>query len=523
MPAYGVSFQGKRHLQKGVPCQDCCGYTTTPNDWVVAVVADGVSASPNSEDGAAIAVDSCLDYFSELKYSPFFDADGIQLVLRDAFNYALRCIKESDKPGEYVPFSKMTTLQVLVFHKRIGLHWGQAGDGALIIRNAKGNWKRVTFAMKNKEDNDSPITLQDGPDAWQFGSLPVQGLDSFLLTTDGVADIIGDDNTDKKVRNAVIRFLMTPPSADLNKQETDMYYRSLFLGAIDSARLYNDATAKTAAARLSSITDDITVLLVSGLSSPEDNAIHGAKNSLVNQQAENPETELKDQNGSSDNVYPHLNNPSIQKSQNQFGQSQAYRRGRTETPYSPNEQTDYRPVIRRTPSRNDYAKFHRKNSLLDTILDKLFADKTRFVIILLIIIVLVFAINLLFGRTSDESKTNPQETNLESEIITTPMETTTPSSDDQALTSETPETTIPPETTDASGGSNNPEPIDNPDENETKRKDSEPQSPMDSDASSPDIDKKMEPGDDEQKPTEEKTLEDNDEESILSTTIGHFI
>ena len=442
MPTYGVSFQGKRHLQKGVPCQDCCGYTTTPNNWIVAVVADGVSASPNSEVGAAIAVNSCLEYFSGLKYSPFFDADGIQLVIRDAFNYALRCIKESDKPGEYVPFSKMTTLQVLIFHKKIGLHWGQAGDGALIIRNTKGNWKRVTYAMKNEEDNDSPIILQDGPAAWQFGSLSVQELDSILLTTDGVADIIGDENTDKEVGNAVVSFLMTPPNADLNKQETDSYYRDLFFETVDKAHLYDDKATNTAIAQLSSITDDITILLVNGLCSLENDDINELKNSSVKQHDENPETKLRERHGSVDDKYQQLNTSSVQTNLNQFDQGHNSRRKSNALPRTSGGQAGYKSATRRIPNLYNYSESHGKSSLVDIVLKKLFANKIRFLIILPVIIVLVLVANLLLRKTPIEHIANPQETDVESEMNTSPLEIVTPFSDDQLLINDGPHTTI---------------------------------------------------------------------------------
>ena len=514
MPVYGVSFQGKRHIQKGMPCQDHYGCTTTPNGWIVAVVADGVSASPNSEIGAAIAVDSCLEYFSGLKYSPFFDADGIQLVIRDAFNYALRCIKESNRPGEFIPFSKMTTLQVLIFHNKIGLHWGQAGDGALIIRNAKGRWKRVTFPMKNKEDNESPITLQDGPDAWKFGSLSAQGIDSILLATDGVADVIADENTDEEVSDAVVSFLMTPPNTDLNKQQTDSYYQSLFFGTDDKSRLCDDEVTNTAITRLSSITDDITVLLVNGLCSPESNNIREPESNGVAQSVKNPETESRERHDSVDNKYQRLSVSSGRTSQDQSGQSQYYGR-KIETPSASNGQTGYEPVIDRNPNHNTDSEFQRTSSLFDTVLNKVFGNKSRLLTILLIIILLALVANRLSEKTSKENNAKQRETTVESEIITSPMETTTHSSDDQALVNDKPDPASFSETTDTARETGNPEQTTDPKGNEikTKSEDREAQILMDSVVSPPDADMNMEPGDNEQQSVEGKSLDDNDEGS----------
>lgn len=283
MFVYEQSFQGKSHKQKNVLCQDRCGHCITPNGWIVAVVADGVSESPLSDIGATIAVDSCLEYFSEFKYSPYLDATGIQLIIRDSFNYALRRIKERENPDNFIPFARITTLHVLLYGEKIGLHWGQAGDGALIIRNPQGNWKRVSSPMKNDEDNNSPIVLQDGAAAWKFGSLDVNSLDSILLTTDGVADVIGTDPADRNMSSTVVDYLMSPLGFPQDSEAVDSYYQDLFsLKATETPG--TDNTVNDALSRLSSITDDITVLLISDLQNADTSSVQ--RKTVINVPAE---------------------------------------------------------------------------------------------------------------------------------------------------------------------------------------------------------------------------------------------
>ena len=257
MHIYCKSFQGKRHIQKEAPCQDRCGYCVTPNGWVAAFVADGVSASPLSEKGAEIAVESCREYFSALRFSPFLNAERMRMILRDAFNYALRRVIESGQDGNPVPYSRMTTLQVLLYGGKIGLHWGQAGDGTLILRNRNGEWSRVMEEMKHEEEDNSPVVLQDGPDYWRFGSVGTQELEAMLLTTDGIGDVFFGPE-DPEVLDSVVHALMSPPDDEPERETTDAYYQELLFG--------KDHAGQPC---LQSVTDDITVLLIRHLPDPE--------------------------------------------------------------------------------------------------------------------------------------------------------------------------------------------------------------------------------------------------------------
>jgi len=324
MFVYEQSFQGKRHIQKGIPCQDCCGHCFTPNGWIVAAVADGVSASPLAEEGANIAVKSCLEYLSGFKYSPFLDAEGIQSILRDSFNYALRCIKESDNPGNSIPFSKMTTLQVLLYHKKIGLHWGQAGDGTLIVRNITGDWKQISFPMKNS-DNKSPITLQDEIGAWKFGSVQAENLGSILMTTDGVAEILNDGTDDKETNKHVVNYLMDPHPDKHNKQEIDSYYQQLFFAINDERERCNSLENNIAHTRLLSITDDITILLIGDLSSLEYESFDLVKNAMNQSQRMSNSSEHNNDTHTTDGLVSMQSPCSVESTADTFGSTHRYR------------------------------------------------------------------------------------------------------------------------------------------------------------------------------------------------------
>lgn len=239
----------------------------TPNGWVVAAVADGVSASPLAEEGARIAVQSCLEYFSEFRYSPFLSAEGIQDILCDAYNYALRRILESDAEGERIPYSKFTTLHLLLYGEKIGLHWGQAGDGAVFLMDRLGRWMRLNPPMKH-EEGDGPVTLQDGPDAWRFGSVDAAGeLEAILMTTDGLAEALEEAPAETGVKGDMLGMLAETADGD----RADEALEALLFG--DDARI---TEAREAMDRLRSVTDDITVLLIRELK-PSDQLSNAVK------------------------------------------------------------------------------------------------------------------------------------------------------------------------------------------------------------------------------------------------------
>ena len=219
-------------------------------------MADGVSASPLAEVGAQIAVKSCMEYFSEFRYSPFLSEEGMRDILCDAFNYALRRVLESDKEEEKIPYSKYTTLHLVIYGGRIGLHWGQVGDGAVLLLDRSGRWTRLGKSMKH-EEGDGPVTLQDGPDYWRFGSMDARKLEAILMTTDGLGEVL--ELAEPDVRGDMLRLLTCP---DAEGDAADAYYRELFFG--DS----RTNEARDAIQGIRSVTDDITLLTIRGLEHP---------------------------------------------------------------------------------------------------------------------------------------------------------------------------------------------------------------------------------------------------------------
>ena len=231
----------------------------TGDSWLVAMVADGVSASPLAEEGAEIAIRSCREYFSAFRFSPYLDEEEIQRILYDAFNYALRRIQDRNREGEHIPYARYTTLHLVLYGPRIGLHWGQAGDGAVYLFDRDGHWMQIGEPMKNSREENSPVTLQDGPESWQFGSLDPGELDGILMTTDGLAEALEQTLERKEQTREMLKLVTDIPEETENPEAAEEWYQRLFEDET------TDEEKSEAEKRLLKITDDITVLLVRGL------------------------------------------------------------------------------------------------------------------------------------------------------------------------------------------------------------------------------------------------------------------
>ncbi len=252
MRIYGKSYPGKRHSAQGKPCQDAWKACQTPDGWTVAAIADGVGASNSSELGSRTAVESVMEYFSAF-CSPYLDDESLEQALRDAFNYALRRVKQATEAADAEAYSGLTTLHVLLYGERIGLHWGQCGDGALFLRGDVGLWKRLTTPMKDEEDGTAPVTLQQSAGKWEFGHLHTEGLSVIMLATDGLAEAIYDQSQTPQTRRAAAELVMHPQSGNL-----DDYYDALFFGNAPEAA--DESPEASARRRLLAIDDDITLL-----------------------------------------------------------------------------------------------------------------------------------------------------------------------------------------------------------------------------------------------------------------------
>lgn len=180
-------IQGQKHKRTQMPCQDACGYCVTPDGWLVLSVADGVSASPLSEEAAQAAVEAVKDFFQAFAAVPLA-AESMHTVLQAAMNYALARTEDvrTREPG-----AGETTLELAVLTPDERLFLQYVGDGGIYVQTRDETW--LSLAEKMRDGEDSVAVLSDGPQKWRFTHRSLKKVTALLMTTDGVRQKIDED------------------------------------------------------------------------------------------------------------------------------------------------------------------------------------------------------------------------------------------------------------------------------------------------------------------------------------------
>ena len=184
---YGYSITGKSHLKKGVPCQDAHCIQRHTNDMVIAAVADGVGSAKYSDKGASIAAERSVQFCMD--YIPMQPSDeSLKALIRLAFHYALRCIKEeADAAGvPHDEYKEYDTTLSLAIYRNGHIVFGHVGDGGIVGLSTAGTVKEITKPQKGEFWN-SVIPLRFGEEYWVIESCGEE-LASVLLMTDGLRD-----------------------------------------------------------------------------------------------------------------------------------------------------------------------------------------------------------------------------------------------------------------------------------------------------------------------------------------------
>ncbi|MFE5922283.1 PP2C family serine/threonine-protein phosphatase [Streptomyces sp. NPDC056468] len=206
---HGVSVQGYRHAQQGMPCQDAWGeshtgppHTRTP----VLAVADGAGSRPRSQEGAQLAVQLATSVFgarlSERAGAPR-DAEDLRTRLRDAFLEVLNAFIDgtwalSGEGGAATrgrgagPADFATTLTVVV----LGPGWlgyTSLGDGFVVLRTSEENGEPHFHLLPQPEaasEYGNETTFLSSADAAlrvRIDCVRDDGIDGVMLSTDGLA------------------------------------------------------------------------------------------------------------------------------------------------------------------------------------------------------------------------------------------------------------------------------------------------------------------------------------------------
>lgn len=183
--AASVSLRGLSHVRGKIPLQDYSKVFELGNDWLVAVIADGVGSEPYSDVGSKTAVDA-FERFLISNCGFFKDEKSILDLLKAAcINSVGKMNNQAKKLGHELR-ELSTTLHAAILTP-YSLYYAHAGDGGIIAMLSDGEIVPVTSPHKAGDFNEYVVPLTHGPKNWEFGVLN-RDIQSVLLCTDGVYD-----------------------------------------------------------------------------------------------------------------------------------------------------------------------------------------------------------------------------------------------------------------------------------------------------------------------------------------------
>ena len=192
---FSITQQGKRHIEKNVPCQD---YSASKRielsrfgcQIVIAAVADGVGSCEFSQFGSATAVQSflnCVEYNLKERISELSD-ENIRKLINYSFNYALSQVEKEAEDRE-LPFLEFDSTLTGIVYDGSTLWYGHIGDDGVVVLYSDGSYEMITKRHKGEEAH-SLFPLRE-VDLWQFGKSSKE-VASCVLMTDGVLDYCVD-------------------------------------------------------------------------------------------------------------------------------------------------------------------------------------------------------------------------------------------------------------------------------------------------------------------------------------------
>ncbi len=144
-----ASAAGTSHAAAGTACQDAYDYRITADGIFIAAVADGAGSARFAGEGAALAVQSVIDFLtSALEAKIPETTDDCRALLRDGLIQTRLCLEERaakkgfcgtpSVPCPEVTLGDFATTLLTVFVTDRHLAAFQVGDGAIVYREETG-------------------------------------------------------------------------------------------------------------------------------------------------------------------------------------------------------------------------------------------------------------------------------------------------------------------------------------------------------------------------------------------------
>jgi serine/threonine protein phosphatase PrpC len=146
-----ASVAGKRHIEKGVPCQDSHLWSRPRPDSVLIAVADGAGSQPFSEHGSRLATKAVTQYLQSKigQDNPAADCESARALLIAAFRHTFSCL-ETEAVDRGAPLSSLATTLIAVIVAPDIVAAMQVGDGAVVVANEDG----TLFALTTPDNGE---------------------------------------------------------------------------------------------------------------------------------------------------------------------------------------------------------------------------------------------------------------------------------------------------------------------------------------------------------------------------------
>lgn len=237
-----ATIQGPMHINKKLPCQDYCRYTSQSKNFV-AVVSDGAGSAKYSKTGAKIVCDTLIDLLKNCKFSQ------AQAIVKNAIGVARgkllrhRLNKTHDAKG-LMDFA--ATVVGAIYYRNQGLFF-HIGDGAALAivdgdydnfvasPPENGNFSCETFfyTQENWLQNlrftafakaDAVFLMSDGLTNFSFSADYRRIEKNFILP---IHKFLSEENSKAKAERALANTLDNAEARRLNSDDKTLLWARL--------------------------------------------------------------------------------------------------------------------------------------------------------------------------------------------------------------------------------------------------------------------------------------------------------
>lgn len=193
---------GAYHLKNGEVCQDKAGYFET-KDYVIAVIADGVTACEKSDEGADIICRAFISFVLDEQENVFvYSKEKLAYLM---IEYLLYCLEiETAKKGDAIQEYASTIAGVVVDRRNRKAVIINLGDGAVFTFSSS----RMLEQLEPKRINGKPclVTTKESYKAAEIKRLEVKFGEGLFLCTDGFIEILERRGKDLDAKELIVGY-----------------------------------------------------------------------------------------------------------------------------------------------------------------------------------------------------------------------------------------------------------------------------------------------------------------------------